>query len=35
MLRRALKRPQLESLGERLEEGKKAVRKPKDYLNRG
>src|SRR5437764_9056427 len=35
MLRRGLKRSQLDDLGTRLEEGKKALRKPRDYLNRG
>jgi hemerythrin-like domain-containing protein len=34
MVRRALKQPQLNELGERLEEGKKALRKPTKYLNR-
>jgi hemerythrin-like domain-containing protein len=34
MVRQALKRPQLEQLGERLEEGKKALRKPTKYLKR-
>jgi hemerythrin superfamily protein len=31
-LREALKRAQLEELGTRLEEGKKAIQSPKDYL---
>jgi len=34
MVRQALKRSQLEQLGERLDEGKKALRKPTRYLNR-
>lgn len=34
MVRRALKPPQLKDLGERLEEGKKAMRKPTTYLKK-
>jgi hemerythrin-like domain-containing protein len=34
MVRRALKPPQLKDLGERLEEGKKALRKPTTYLKK-
>jgi hemerythrin-like domain-containing protein len=35
MIRRALKKGQLDELGSRLEEAKKAMRKPKDYLKTG
>ena len=34
MVRRALKPPQLKDLGERIEEGKKALRKPTKYLKK-